>query len=447
MHKKIQEQSKIRVSEILNLLTPVPSVGGIPWVFRYPHLKLQEWQMKIKSVIDYYQLQNARAAKELSRTNLPGATQARLKVLSESYQLSTEEYQDILSRLVFEENFSNVNPKNNRVSEFTKIFFDKTPRQQTVRAYQDTFFRDWVWGKDELSKQCELLFSIMKNTKRVLVLGAGACGLPLALHKNLNFEQTLAVDINPTLLLQALRLLNGEHLQMVEYPQLPKESQFVAKKHFVSTTSPLENFHLLFADGQSLEVPAGAFDTILTPWFIDIIPRNFSELASHLNQHLSLGDKWVNIGLLAFERNELSERLTPDEVRETLELSGFNLEKFEIRDLPYLHSPYSAIKRTDSVLIFSAIKKAHCKKPARFEYLPSWLHNLDEPLPRSTEIQNLNVKSQTFSQILRLVDGRKSFSQITEFFANENNFDQNSTKEAIHSFFVNVYENLIFREF
>jgi len=133
--------------------------------------------------------------------------------------------------------------------------------------------------------------------------------------------------------------------------------------------------------------------------------------------------------------------------RETLELSGFRLEKFEIRDVPYLHSPYSAIQRTDCVLIFSAIKERACKKPARFEYLPSWLQNLDEPLPRSPEIQNLNVKSQTFSHILRLVDGSKSFTQIAESFANENNFDSNSTKEALHSFFVNVYEHLIFREF
>lgn len=417
------------------------SVGDIPWVFRYPQLQLYEWQIKIKSVVDYYQSQAIRAERELGKVDLPTATRHRLKVLAECYALSSKEYEKILSYLAL------TNSSGPNQTEFTKLFFNKTPRQQTVRAYHETFFRDWVWGKDELEKQCTLLAPLMKNTRRLLTLGAGACGLPLAIHKNLNLAQTLSVDINPVLMLQAKRLLCGETLNVVEYPQIPRESQFVAKKHQIAHTQKYDNFHMLFADGQNLETPAGTFDTILTPWFIDIIPRNFSDLAKHLNHNLSRGDKWLNIGLLAFEKNELSEKLTPNEVRETLELAGFGIEKFELQDIPYLQSPYSAISRTDCVLIFSAIKEKNCKKPGRFEYLPSWLQDLDEPLPNNSEIQNLKSKSQTFSKVLHLVDGQKSFSKISEVFAQENNFDVNSTKEALHVFFVNIYEHLIFREF
>lgn len=438
-----------KLLSILNLPDNCPSVDDIPWAFRYPQLQLHEWRMKIKSVVDYYQAQATRAKKELGKIELPVSTQSRLKVLADSYSLSALEYSDILSRLVIATDLNQNSQETQKKStaKFTSLFFEKTPRQQTVRAYQDTFFRDWVWGESELQKQCEPLLPLMKNTKRMLVLGAGACGLPLVLHKNLNLEQTLAVDINPVLMLQAKRLMNRETLKIIEYPQLPKKSQYVSKEHSIESDCLVHNFHMLFADGQNLEVSEGAFDTILTPWFIDIIPRNFSDLAKHFNQNLSRGGKWVNIGLLAFERNEISERLTADEIRETLELAGFRIEKFEILEMPYLQSPYSAMKRTDHILVFSAIKEKSCKKPSRFEYLPSWLQDLDEPLPRGSEIQNLKVKSQTFSQILRLVDGQKSFLQIAEAFAHENNFDLASTKEALHVFFVNIYEHLIFREF
>jgi hypothetical protein len=60
---------------------------------------------------------------------------------------------------------------------------------------------------------------------------------------------------------------------------------------------------------------------------------------------------------------------------------------------------------------------------------------------------NLTTKTEIFAKALRYVDGKKSFEQIAGQFAQEFKMDLNSAREGLHFFFVNVYEQTIFREF
>lgn len=417
------------------------SVAEIPWLFRYPNQALHEWRIKIKSVVDHYTNRSAQAKNELRKVELLKSTTVRLNILADAYQKSANEFSEILNKLHFK------NMQSSNALPFENVFFEKTPRQQTVMAYHDTFFRDWVWGENEISKQAEHLLPLLKDVHKILVLGAGACGLPLHLHRALSPQLTLAVDINPVLFLQVASLLSGEKIRTIEYPAIARDLKSVAIEHEILNSRLEPNFKLLFADAQNFETEQGSFDTVLTPWFIDIVPRPFQELVRHINQHLGLGGRWVNIGQMAFSKNELTEVLTSNEIRETLENHGFKILKFEMVELPYLHSPYSTMKRIDQILIFAVEKIKNAKKPARYEYLPSWLRDLNEPIPQLSEIQNLRTKTDIFNHALRLIDGQKSFEQFATQFAQNNNLDINSTKEALHMFLVNIYEQLIFREF
>ena len=55
-----------------------------------------------------------------------------------------------------------------------------------------------------------------------LILGAGACRLAYDIHMWLGTSRTVAVDFNPLLLLVAKRVMQGDELQLYEFPIAPK---------------------------------------------------------------------------------------------------------------------------------------------------------------------------------------------------------------------------------
>jgi hypothetical protein len=419
-------------------LSDFPVTLNIPWIFKNPELQISEWNQKLKSVIDFYGAQALRAEDELRQVHLSDATKDRLEQLKSAYLKASE---------VFEEYLSPLKNTEEKTSPFEHIFFEKVPRQQTVMAYHQTLFRDWVWGQNEIDKQLRVLKPYLNDTRNLLVLGAGSCGLPLTLHRSLtSLSNTLAVDINPVLFF-TVQKLHSQNFSVIEFPNQPLNLKDVSLSHEISSVAIPDNFHLIFADAQSLEFQTDVFDTLLTPWFIDIVPRPFTELARHLNQSLKKGGRWLNLGPLGFEKNRLSEIVSSDEVKVILEDAGFKIEIMQNVPLPYMKSPYSRISREDQVLFFSAIKIHAAKKPGRFDYLPNWLRDLNAPIPVQPEIQNLNIKTQIFSKALELVDGQKGVSQISKIFAHQFKMDEKSAQDSLHQFFVNVWEQLVLRDF
>lgn len=411
---------------------------GIPWVYCHPQQQLFQWRQKIKSVIDYYQNQALRADAELRKVDLLNCTKNRLELLKGAYLDCAKEISHLMTDVL----------ENNAAPHVVEsLFYEKVPRQQSAMAYHQTLFRDWAWGKKEIEIQAEAIIDFFKNTKNLLVLGAGSCGLPYYLHQNLKIENTLAVDINPLLLLPAQKLISGEKITLTEFPTVPALLKDVAVKQSLSSDKYTQGFHFLFADAQSVDFKPDSFDTILTPWFIDIVPRDFRELARQINHSICKDGTWVNIGQLGFEKNTLAEIYTPEEIREILEESGFRVEIAKNIQIPYLHSPHSRVGRQDQIFVFSARKEKSCKKPARFEYLPEWLRDWKLPIPLSPEIQQFQFKSHIFAQTSSMVNGQTSIDQIAQIYATKLNLDVKAARESLYSFFLNVYEQLIFREF
>ena len=66
----------------------------------------------------------------------------------------------------------------------------------------------------------------------------------------------------------------------------------------------------------------GAFDTVVTPWFIDIIGEPFARVAARINLLLKPGGRWINFGSLAFSRAAHAERVSLEEVVELLPADG-----------------------------------------------------------------------------------------------------------------------------
>ena len=168
-------------------------------------------------------------------------------------------------------------------------------------------YRDWGWpGSDYRENDAPLaqLLELLGDRRlgRVLVLGAGACGLAHALHQRGDATETVAVDIDPYLLVPASAILRGARLRLTEAALGVVDAAEVSRTWTLQSPHTLasDTFHCVFADGLRPPFANASFDTILTPWFIDQVPRDLSAFIAELSRLLRPGGHWLNQGPLIY---------------------------------------------------------------------------------------------------------------------------------------------------
>ena len=437
LNKSVKLNKTVEQDKVVSKNRPngFPNDLGIPWIYRSPELQISQWKNKIQNVANYYTERSKLTQNELRGVDLLKSTQTRLSELEKAYLDSANKFNELAGQFTTHE----------PVGLTEKSFFEKVPRQQTVMAYHQTLFRDWAWGQKEIEIQLSHIKDYFKNTQKLLVLGAGACGLPIALHNSTQIESTLAIDINPVLLSTVAQMLNGKAQDWIEFPTLPLQN--CAVHHQLQIPKIRSGFHLALADAQDLAINDDFFDGLLTPWFIDIVPRDFCELAAHFNLCLKRGGTWVNIGPLAFEKNRISQNYSSEEVKEILEVSGFRVLQLKQITLPYMQSPYSGLGREDKIIMFHAVKESSAKRPKRYSYLPEWLTDSSQPIPQSQEIRDHQLKSKIYAQVLACVDGKTSLKQIAKLYAQQYQVSEDIARDSLIVFFNNIFEQIVFREY
>ena len=102
---------------------------------------------------------------------------------------------------------------------------------------------------------------------------------------------------------------------------------------------------LVAADALQPPFADGAFDTVVTPWFVDIIGEPFARVAARVNLLLKPGGRWINFGSLAFSRAAHAERFGLEEVLESMPRPAS--PRFTVREntMPYMRSPASRHSR------------------------------------------------------------------------------------------------------
>ncbi|MCB0357291.1 MAG: hypothetical protein KDD40_09805, partial [Bdellovibrionales bacterium] len=71
-----------------------------------------------------------------------------------------------------------------------------------------------------------------------------------------------------------------------------------------------------------------SLNTIITPWFIDIVAQDFSSLAKKINHCLDQNGLWINIGPLGYD-NFKAQSYSKEELEEHLKLAGFKINKLD----------------------------------------------------------------------------------------------------------------------
>ncbi len=406
--------------------THYPLVGGIPWLLPHPRNSLLDWGAKLNH-FQQVLLQEV-SELDLQLQSAKGAVHDRIECLLAAKRDFLLEITTLLEPLT----------RTQVAAEGAyNALRDRAPTTQNLLSYESNIYRDWQWGEEENRLCHDFVRDFMpEDVGRFAVLGAGACRLALDLHQSCAPERTVATDINPLFLFAVNKLLRGESFFLTEFPLHPKLIDYVAIKHQMAGLSErLDNFHLCFADAAKPAFAKGAFNTVLTPWLIDIQPHAFGVFLRQLSQYLPVGGHWVNFGSLVFNQRRESLCYSVEEVVELAAEAGFEVEMMTQTELPYLKSPYSAGYRMENVWAWRATKREDIAAVVDVEVLPEWVLDTHKPIPLSQSLQTLGVQHQFLARLYAALDGKHSIHSLAEHFARADGSDAAELEHLLVTYF------------
>lgn len=284
--------------------------------------------------------------------------------------------------------------------------------------YWEHVFRDWVWGEAENARTRALLDPyLVRPLPTVAVLGAGTARLALDLSNHPLVGEVVALDLNPLPFLVAERLLSGNRVELVEFPLVPLAIEHVAIARRIEPPAlDSSKLSLVFADALRAPFADGSLDAVVTPWFIDAVTADLSEVAREINRVLRPGGLWLNVGPLYYS-GATTHAYSFEEACDLVQNSGFELVGRHAEALEYFDSPVSGTCRIDRTYVFAAHKVADAAPAATRDPSAPWLDDPTLPIPPSAALAARVQRSVITAGIGSLVDGARSLTDITRILS------------------------------
>ncbi|NNF40272.1 MAG: hypothetical protein HKN64_02755 [Woeseiaceae bacterium] len=414
-----------------------PTQSGMPWLFAEPAATLGEWRGRLHFALQQLTDELAGLERELQRNDLQPLTEQRVV----RYKAALEEHRRALIALLQP---LDLQALGGRVESYLALR-TRLPVDQGLNTYYANIHRDWAWGEAENTASLQQIRSVLGDHSELgnmLVLGAGAGRLAYDIHTQLDCATTIVMDFNPLLMLVAKGVTSGETLELYEFPIAPKDPGDDAVLRKLKAPAPAdENFHLLLGDALRPPFLARSFDTVVTPWLIDIINDDLPALAARINNLLSADGRWLNFGSLAFAGPERARRFSTDETRAIVASSGFAEPRVHEETIPYMCSPASRHGRQETVFSFAAAKTADVKKPERYRALPEWLVTGKEPVPQSPSFRTQAMTTQVYAFIMSLIDGKRSIRDMATVLEAKRLMSKEEAEPAIRSFLTKMHDD------
>jgi ubiquinone/menaquinone biosynthesis C-methylase UbiE/uncharacterized protein YbaR (Trm112 family) len=417
--------------------TAFPQIGGIPWIFADPESSLGEWRNRLHYSLQQLSHESQRIKAELIAENHGPLTRKRL----EQQLTATDTHKKMLRQLLLPVDVQSMQAN----YESQLAMRTRLPSDQGLNTYYANVHRDWAWGDAENQASLAQIRSVLPLDDppgNVLVLGAGACRLAYDIHMQLETASTIAIDFNPLLLLIAKTVMSGETLQLYEFPIAPKSLDDFAVLRKLQAPDPLrENFFVVLGDVSRPPFADAAFDTVLTPWLIDIVAEDLTAFAARINLLLKPGGRWINFGSLAFDSPERARRYSPEEVLLIAEDCGFAAPQVTQATIPYMCSPASRHGRQETVFTFAAKKQRDAENPGRYKALPDWLVTGKEPVPLLPSFRTQAMSTQIYSFIMSLIDGKRSIQDMAKVLEQQKLMTRKEAAPAIRNFLTRMYDD------
>ncbi len=312
----------------------------------------------------------------------------------------------------------------------------RVPFDFSLVNYETNLFRDWVWGEEENQASIDTLRSLEpKGGGELLVLGSGWGKLAYDFHEEWQPNHTVAVDLNPFCAIVAKDICSGKTVRLHEFPEAPVDLGSSCLFRELKAPKPArDGLRFVVGDVSAPPFRSGAFDTVLTPWIVDVMKEGFAAFAERVNALLRPGGQWIEFGSLAFKRANPLWNHSLEEAREIVEASGFELVKEAQPSIAYLKNPASRYSRTETVWSFKAVKKQERKMPPPFNPTASWLQNPSEPIPKRPEFQASLLTHSLYGEMLFLINGKNSVQNLAEALGTRYGLTPDQALEAVTHF-------------
>ncbi len=413
-----------------------PRIDSIPWLFAEPGASLGEWRGRLHFSLQRNDRDEQQLRASLERPELRAATRARLELLADATADHGRRLRALLAPLELEDYAATI--------ETNLALRTRLPAEQGLTTYYANVHRDWAWGDEENDASFRILESALGDDApgRVLVLGAGAGRLAYDFHVGTAATVTVALDFNPLLMLLAQRVARGERVELYEFPIAPRTAADHAVLRSLAAPAPArEGFACVLADAHRPPFRRGTFDTVITPWLVDILPERFEALCARINSLLAPGGRWLNFGSLSFHVPDAAARYSLEECAAVIEENGFAAPAVAEHEIPYLCSPASRHGRRERVVAWKAPKVRDMKKLPRYEALPDWLVRGTEPVPLSESFRVQAMSTRIYAFIMSLIDGRRSVKDIARSIVEQRLMNEQEAEAAIRTFLIKMYED------
>lgn len=411
-----------------------PRVAGVPWLFAEPNAALAEWRGRLHFSLQKLERERQQLAASLASKALRPATRARIERLERATGDHGARLRALLGPLEIEQHTAGY--------ETYLALRTRLPADQGLTTYYANIHRDWCWGSAENDASFEVLATLLHGAEpgRVLVLGAGAGRLAYDLHERTAAALTAALDFNPLLSIVADRVTRGDTLELYEFPLAPRGDAAVLRT--LAAPAPARaGLVQVLADAHRPPFRRGTFDTVVTPWLIDILPERFDALCARVNSLLRDGGRWLNFGSLSFHDPEPTLRYGLDECCAALDENGFGDLEVEEREIPYLSSPASRHARREQVVSWSARKRREIKKVPRHHALPEWLVRGTDAVPLGDSFRSQAAATRVHAFLMSLIDGRRSIKDMARLVVEQRLMTAEEAEPAIRSFLIKMHDD------
>ncbi len=413
------------------------SVNGIPFLFAEPEASLGEWRGRLQRALTQLSHDVAALDDELRDKQLRTLTRRRLERLRKAL----DHHRRSLAKLTQPLDVQSLTGNH----ETYLALRTRLPTDQGLNTYYANVHRDWAWGDEENAASLNQVRAVMQanaDPGDTLVLGAGAGRLAYDIHMQLGASTTVALDFNPLLLLVAQQAVTGDPLSLYEFPIAPYSLDDEAVLRKLAAPEPVrEGFELVLGDALRAPFAPGSFDTVVTPWLIDVIGEDLPTFATRVNRLLKKDGRWINFGSLAYSTPERALRLSGEEAKEIVGETGFSNPYVSEKTIPYMCSPASRHGRQERVFTFSALKQKDAADVPRHRALPDWIVTGQEPVPLSPAFRAQAMTTQIYAFMMSLIDGKRSIEDMADVMQNQRLMTRAEAIPAIRSFLIRMHDD------
>jgi hypothetical protein len=251
----------------------------------------------------------------------------------------------------------------------------------------------------------------------------------------------VALDFNPLLATVGQRVAGGETLELFEFPIAPRSlDDHALRRRLAAPAAARPGLEFVLGDALAAPFADGAFDGVLTPWLVDIVPDDLTALMARINQLLCPGGRWIYFGSLAWADRPPERCYSLEELLGLAPAAGLAPGPVSETAIPYMRSPASRHARIETVISFAATRQAGVARPVPLAR-PEWLEHTDLPVPALPAFREQSLSTRVYAFIMAMIDGKRTIRDMARLMEEQQLMTAADAEPSIQTFLARMHED------